>query len=42
MVLFSICSQELFEVATTDFIVDNAATRNVLAHPVKEILAFSC
>jgi len=30
MVLFSIYSQELFEVATTDFIAGNAAMRNVL------------
>jgi hypothetical protein len=36
MGLFSIYSQELFEVATTDFIAGNAETRNVLAHPLKD------
>jgi hypothetical protein len=37
MLLFSIYSQELFEVATTDFIAGNAATQNDLAHPLKDL-----
>jgi hypothetical protein len=35
--LFSINSEELFEVAVTDFIAGNAVTRRVLAHPLKDL-----
>jgi len=34
--LLSVDSQELFEVADTDFIVDIVAKQHVLAHPVKD------
>jgi hypothetical protein len=36
MALLSVNSQELFEVAPTDFTVDIVATLHVLAHSVKD------
>jgi hypothetical protein len=37
MLLFSINSEELFEVAVTDFIAPTAVTHHVLAHPLEDL-----
>jgi len=37
MLLFSINSEELFEVAVTDFIARIAVTHHVLAHPLENL-----
>jgi hypothetical protein len=37
MLFSSINSEELFEVAVTDFIARIAVTRHVLAHPVEDL-----
>jgi len=37
MLLFSVNSEELFEVAVADFIARIAVTRHVLAHPLEDL-----
>jgi len=38
--ILSVNSQELFEMAATDFTVDFVATQHVLAHPAKDPYRF--